>query len=327
MRHGGSTEVPAAASSAGADNDATAPAADRAVVAAPQDRTLPRGGPARALLKRLYYSWAFRRLVYGPLDLAERALGRRDPLTPPRRLQYVGRGDFEMQGVLLRDLLTSRGLSSESDFLDIGCGVGRIAVALIPVLEEGSYRGFDIVPAGIEWCQSEITSRHPNFRFDLADVNNRQYNRRGGTAAREYVFPYEDDSFDMALASSVFTHMRPDDTSRYLAEAARVLRPGGQLICEFFLLDEIGLEVVREGRSAFALDHEFTDPSGISFRGSDARVPEYNVALEERDLAAMAADAGLELAAIEFGRWTGRRGGPQGRFQDLTTLVKPDDAR
>ena len=241
---------------------------------------------------------------------------------PPRRLQYVGRGDFKMQGVLLRDLLVERGLTAETDFLDIGCGVGRIAVALLPVIDGGSYRGFDIVPAGIEWCQREITSRHPNFQFELADVNNRQYNPRGGTSAREYRFPYEDESFDLALASSVFTHMRPDDTRHYLAEAARVLRPGGELVCEFFLLDGIGMEVVREGSSAFALDHEFEDPSGTKFLGSDARVPEYNVALDESDLETMAAASGLELTDIEFGRWTGRQGGSQGRFQDLATLVK-----
>ena len=315
--------MPAAASSAGVGNGAGSVPKGREVVFAPQDRALPRRGPARALLKRLYYSWAFRRLAFTPLDLAERALGRRDPLMPPRRLQYVGRGDFAAQGELMRDLLLGRGLDSETDFLDIGCGVGRMAVALIPVLDRGSYRGFDIVPAGIEWCREEITSRHPNFQFELADVNNRQYNPRGGTPASRYTFPYEDESFDLALASSVFTHMRPDDTSRYLSEAARVLRPGGELVCEFFLLDAVGLEVLGEGNSAFAVDHEFRDPSGVTFLGSDQRVPEYNVALHEHDLEAMAAASGLDLVDIEFGRWTGRSGGPQGRFQDLATLVKP----
>lgn len=318
-----SAQAEAAAPAAMASSGTEVEGGGREVVYAPQDRTLPRGGPMRSLLKRLYYSWPFRRLLYGPLDLAERVLGRRDPLTPPRRLQYVGRGDFGLQGVLLRELLIGRGLKADSDFLDIGCGVGRAAIALIPVLDGGSYRGFDIVPGGIEWCRREITSRHPNFRFELADVNNRQYNPHGDTPAHQYSFPYEDESFDLALASSVFTHMRPDGTSRYLAEAARVLRPGGELLCEFFLLDEIGLEVVRRGDSAFALDHRFEDPSGIGFLASDGRVPEYNVALAERDLETIAAAAGVDLVAIEFGRWTGRQGGPQGRFQDLVTLVKP----
>ncbi len=315
MRESGPADAPGVAGLAAANG--------REVVALPRDGLLPKGGPLRSLLKRLYYSWPVRRLLFGPLDAAERALGRRDPLLPPRRLQYVGRGDFTTQGALLRELLVGHGLATDSDFLDIGCGVGRAAIALIPVLEEeGSYRGFDIVPGGIEWCRREITSRHPNFRFELADIRNRQYNPGGAVAATEYTFPYADGSFDFALASSVFTHMRPDGTSRYLAEAARVLRPGGELLCEFFLLDEIGLEVVGRGEGAFALDHRFEDPSGIGFLASDARVPEYNVGLAERDLEAMVAAAGLDLVAIEFGRWTGRQGGPQGRFQDLVTLRK-----
>ena len=289
-----------------------------------QETALPRRGLSRAVLKRLYYSWAFRTLLYGPLDLCERALGQRDPLTPPRRLQYVGRGDFSAHGAHLRDLLASEhGLTPETDVLDIGCGVGRFAVALTETMEGGSYRGFDIVPAGIGWCRREITSRHPRFEFELADVRNRQYNPRGSVTASEYEFPYPDRSFDLAVASSVFTHMRPDGTRRYLAEAARVLRPGGRLVCEFFLLDQAAQVALADGRTAFALDYEFKDASGTPFLGSDARLPEYNAALYEGDVREMAETAGLTVAGIEFGRWSGRPGGPQGRFQDSVTLDKP----
>jgi len=288
-----------------------------------QECLLPRRGPGRALLKRLYYSWAFRTLVYGPLDLLERTFRRRDPLVPPRRLQYVGRGDFETIGVQWRyRLIQGHGLQPDTDFLDLGCGVGRIAVALIPTLETGTYAGFDIVPPAISWCEREITSRHPRFTFSLADVRNRQYNPHGSVAASEYVFPYPGDRFDLALASSVFTHMRPDGIRRYLAETARVLRPGGRLVSEFFLLDGTAVDSLEHGRTAFALDHEFRDESGTPFFGSDPRVPEYNVAIRAEDLQAMADDAGLRLEPIEYGRWSGREGGPEGRFQDFVTLVK-----
>jgi SAM-dependent methyltransferase len=289
-----------------------------------QECALPRRGLGRALLKRLYYSWAFRGIVYGPLDAVERLIGRRDALTPPRRLQYVGRGDFRVIGARWRDrLVHNHGLGPATDFLDIGCGVGRIAVALTGTIETGSYRGFDIVPEGIRWCRKEITPRFPAFEFELADVRNRQYNPSGAVPAEEYVFPYGAECFDLAVAASVFTHMRPDATRRYLAEAARVLRPGGRLVSEFFLLDAIAVDLLGHGRTAFALDHEFTDPSGVRFLGSDARVPEYNLAIHEEDLRQMAAEVELEVAGIEFGRWSGRAGGPEGRLQDVVTLVKP----
>lgn len=285
---------------------------------------LPRRGPGRAVLKRLYYSWAFRTLAFWPLDVIERVTGRREPLVPPRRLQYVGRGDFEMIGVHWRDrLIRDHDLDPSTDVLDIGCGVGRIAVALIPVLEDGSYQGFDIVPPAIGWCEREVTSRHPRFGFTLADVRNRQYNPDGAVPAEEYEFPYADDRFDLALASSVFTHMRPDGIGKYLTETARVLRPGGRLACEFFIVDATAAALLAQGLTTFALDHEFSEPSGVTFLGSDPRVPEYNLGVRVGDLEAMAEAAGLELHSIEFGRWSGRDGGPEGRFQDFVTLVKP----
>ncbi len=179
------------------------------------------------------------------------------------------------------------------------------------------------MPPAIRWCGREITSRHPNFRFKLADVRNRQYNPDGAVPATEYRFPYDDERFDLALAASVFTHMRPDGTRRYLSEAARVLRPGGRLVCEFFVLDSAALTALEEGRTAFALEHEFVDESGTPFRGSDPRVPEYNAAVHIDHIRSMVEAAGLRIEAIELGRWSGRSGGPDGRFQDTLILTKP----
>lgn len=284
---------------------------------------LPHGGPLRALLKRIYYSWPMRTLVYGPLDLLDRLRGRRDPLTPPRRLQYVGEGaGFERIGSFWRErLVHDHGLTPDSDVLDIGCGIGRVAVALIPRLETGSYEGFDVVPAAVDWCRREVTSRHPSFRFQLADVRNRQYNPKGGVPAEHYEFPYEDASFDLVLAASVFTHMRPDGTQRYLAEAARVLRPGGRFVCTFFLVDEVAERRRRSGELAFSLDSELTDPSGIGFFASDARIPEFNVGLRERDAGEMFEKAGLvRTGPVDRGRWSGRPLRRPTPYQDIVVL-------
>ncbi len=308
---------------AAAQDDRAVPS-DLPAAPAAQGCALPRRGPVRALLKRLYYSWAFRNIAFRPLDALDSLLRRRDPLMPPRRLQYVGRGDYAAVGHAWRNrLVRHHGVGPSSDVLDIGCGVGRIAVALTDVVTEGSYRGFDIVPDGIEWCRKAITPRYPSFEFELADVRNRQYNPNGGVPAERYSFPYRDESFDIAVAASVFTHMRPDAIQRYLGEAARVLRPGRQLVAEFFLLDAVALAMLERERTSFALDHEFTDPSGIGFLGSDAKVPEYNVAIHEADMRRMAARTGLTVDRIQYGRWSCRDGGPERRLQDLVTFARP----
>ena len=282
---------------------------------------------ARYLLKELYYSRTLRTVGYAPIDAFERLTGRRDALTPPRRLQYVGaRSDFESAGAFWRhQLVDVHGLPADGAVLDIGCGIGRNAVALIPHLErEGSYEGFDIVPQFIRWCSRQITPRHPNFRFQLADLRNRHYNRRGGTPASRYEFPYGDETFDVAFASSVFTHMEPDGIRRYLAESKRVLRPGGKLIATFFLLDPEVRELVAAGRSAFSLDHEFVDAEGTPFLGASEKVPEYCIGVAEDDVTRMVGEVGLELAEpIVRGSWSGRPPGEGGDYQDMLVLRRP----
>ena len=55
--------------------------------------------------------------------------------------------------------------------LDIGCGVGRIAIPLTGYLGGGGqYDGFDVVPGGIAWCEKNISIPFPHFRFELADI-------------------------------------------------------------------------------------------------------------------------------------------------------------
>ncbi len=283
-------------------------------------------GRIRSAVKSVYYSRRFRAVAYASLDGFERVSGRRDPLMPPRRLQYVGRTvDFRAVGVGWRDRLDrDHGLRPDSDVLDIGCGVGRIAVALIPRLTDGSYEGFDVVPEFIRWCSREITSRHPNFRFQVADVRNRQYNRNGGRPPTEYEFPVPDARFDLALATSVFTHIEPDGVRRYLSEAYRALRPGGSFLCTFFLVDAEVEELLGRGRSAFRLDHRRRDAEGTEYLAADDRVPEFCIGIEERRLLALADAVGFEPdPVIVRGWWSGRTVAEGAPYQDLLTLRKP----
>ena len=256
-------------------------------------------------------------------------------MTPPRRLQYVGRSaDFEAVGACWRDLLVDRhGLEPDGDVLDIGCGIGRNAVALVPHLTEGTYEGFDVVPQFIRWCRRNITPSHPNFHFQVAEVRNRQYNPTAGSPAAEYAFPYAAGSFDLAWAASVFTHMRPNEINRYLSEAYRVLRPGGQLVCTFFLVDPTVDRPDRRGSSAFRLDHRMSDDEGTPFSGRrraragvlhrgprgeprrDGRGDRFRD--DRRDRARM-------VVGSPHGRWAGRISGQAGAAQ---ARVAPPSAR
>ncbi len=142
------------------------------------------------------------------LDLRDRLTGRGDPLVPPRRLNFVGNSDFVTTGdEFLEHFVELAGLRPSERVLDIGCGIGRMARPLARYLDaSGSYDGFDINRAAIEWCRRHYRT-HPNFRFEVADLRNQRYHPEGRHRADEYRFPYPDASFDVAVATSVFTHL------------------------------------------------------------------------------------------------------------------------
>lgn len=257
--------------------------------------------PPEPLLRRAAQSLRLR-LADG-LDTVR---GRRDPYTPPRRLAgYVGNTDFRATGEAYREYFhTLAGLRDTDRVLDIGCGIGRMARVLVSELRPpGSYDGFDIVADGIAWCQAHYTGTPAPFRFHHADLRNAAYNPAGSQAPESYTFPFADASFDLAFATSLFTHVLPATAERYLAEAARVLVPGGRLFTTWMLLPYSG---PPEGMS-------WLEPDRV-VAISDPDVPEAAVAYHEPWLRRRLTAHGFELEAIDPGSWSG----PDAlHFQDL----------
>src|SRR5262249_30222476 len=92
-------------------------------------------------------------------------------MMPPMELNFVGGGPFDAIGQhCLQQFVEVGGLKPHHRVLDIGCGIGRMAIPMTQYLSpQGSYEGFDIVDIGIDWCKAHITTQYPNFRFQMAD--------------------------------------------------------------------------------------------------------------------------------------------------------------
>ncbi len=101
--------------------------------------------------------------------------------------------------------LVSQGLKPQHRFLDIACGCLRLGQYLIPFLEEGHYFGLEgeesLVEAGLEHelLPAVVSLKKPkfsfNYDFDLDFV----------------------DTFDYAIAQSLFTHLTLDDIVKCFA--------------------------------------------------------------------------------------------------------------
>jgi SAM-dependent methyltransferase len=247
------------------------------------------------------------------LDRIDDLRGRRDPLVPPRSSVFVGEGDFRRVGLDLRRLFVELGgLRPEDDVLDVGSGIGRVAVGLTG-FTTGRYEGFDVVRAGVEWSRQAITPRYPNFNFQLADVHNRLYNPGGRWKASEYRFPYDDAGFDFVILTSVFTHLLPADRDNYLSEIRRVLRPGGRVFATFFLLDEESEPAVEQGRASFRFRVR-----GDGYRAISERAPERAVAYDRDEVLARFREVGLD-PVVYGGSWAGRESTAD--FQDVVVAV------
>ena len=254
-------------------------------------------------------------IVYSLEESHYRSIG--EP-RPRRDKIFVGDMDnfIEVGQELFGHFKTIGELRPNERVLDIGCGIGRMAIPLTKYLVDGSYEGFDIVRAGIEWCNENISSRYPNFRFQFADIYNTLYNPSGVVPSKEYRFPYEASSFDFVFATSVFTHMLPEDMEHYLCETARVLKRGGRCLITFFLWNQEVERLIVSGQSKFGFKHNCGN-----YHVQDTKSPESAICYEEAFVLPLYEKYDLDAnLAIHYGAWCGRNDFASG--QDMIIATK-----
>jgi SAM-dependent methyltransferase len=244
-----------------------------------------------------------------------RAPGSPRPIPPEVLLSGVGPGDYVEAGDLTVSLLEKAGLAPDDRVLDVGCGLGRVAWPLSRRLgPRGSYDGFDVVRAYTDWCAGSLGLDAARFRFRHADVRTGFYNPEGAVLPEDFVFPWADASFDLAIATSLFTHLLPSAVARYLREIGRTLASSGRLFATFYLLDDRVRGPAREG----VTDPSFPIPIDHGLV-HDAAVAESAVALETEWVLEALGAAGLSVAGVHPGRW---QAGAGPYYQDIVTAVR-----
>lgn len=258
-----------------------------------------------------------RRLFYLPIDLYETFFSLKDPMVPNKGDIFIGSGDFKKQGDHLLDLVIKYTyLKPDGKILDIGCGIGRLAVPLTRYLStNGQYNGFDIVKKGIDWCNKKIATKYPNFHFLYVDLKNDLYNLSTDREARFFQFPYPRKVFDSVVLTSVFTHMMPEDVDSYLRQIAFVMKDNGRCLATFFLLNEDVKKQMNNDEIHFKFLYHF---DGYSLMNQ--KVKEANIAYEEEYLLKMLEKNGLCVESIHRGKWS--NGCAPLDFQDVVVLKK-----
>jgi SAM-dependent methyltransferase len=223
------------------------------------------------------------------------------------------RGDLWHRALIDPSLLRLIGSVRRRAVLEIACGNGHL---LRRLARKGAARavGVDLSPASIRFARAREARRPSGAVFEVADATR---------------LPFDDRSFDLVVANMGLMNFR--DASGAIAEAARVLRPGGRFVFSIshpcFDLDDRSVWEVERG---FGADGASVETVWRKIRGyrdegpgrSPWRVSRHEVVWTEthhRTLATYARylyDAGLAVARLDEPRPRAEmvRSSPQGRY-------------
>ena len=244
--------------------------------------------------------------VYKPIDMVNRIKGNGSPYRPPYSLMKFGGYSEGETAKIFADfadyLLNNNLLKKDSKVLDMGCGVGSLSRFIGDALDAyGQYTGMDIIKESIQWCEKHITGLYPNARFRHADIYNKSYNPTGPDLASEYRFPFDDNSLDLVILKSVFTHMVPKDVDNYLSEIGRILKPEGACVATYFVLNEETRACIDSGKTRFDFKYPFEDRLV-----TNPEIPEDAIAYDQYKLHSMYASKGMQISRIDSGNWCDR---------------------
>lgn len=130
------------------------------------------------------------------------------------------RGKFIVWARLLRDL----GLRGDERVLDMGCGRGAVLLKAAQLVPSGRAIGIDLWKGSDQSGNSSEATRRNAAREGVAELVELH---TGDMTA----MPFEDATIDVVLSSMAIHNItNADGRARALAEAARVLKPGGRLV-------------------------------------------------------------------------------------------------
>ncbi len=239
---------------------------------------------------------------------------------PPSSMLFMDLNPETMlrNGALLLEPVRKRGhLRRDGLVMDVGCGYGRIAYALIQGGFSGRYLGCDILAKHVVWLQQHVAPElGGRFQFHHLDAKNDRYNPDGRIPATEATLPRPPEPPALVFAFSLFTHMYGEEIAHYVREIASAMTGGSTLWATFFAWNEEAERAAAKGRAAYPMPHRLTP----FCRYHDADDPLHAIAFDEDWIRALFAAEGLKIREVIWGSWCGR--GAREAYQDTFVVTR-----
>jgi ubiquinone/menaquinone biosynthesis C-methylase UbiE len=130
-------------------------------------------------------------------------------------MEWIVGGQYTQIGILESSALRTLGLRPDDTIVDVGCGSGRLPFTLRHYLS-GRFIGTDILDEALAYARERC--ERPDWDFISHFLPS---------------IPVEDGIANFVTFFSLFTHLLDEDIFRFLAEARRVLKPGGRIVFSF----------------------------------------------------------------------------------------------
>ena len=201
--------------------------------------------------------------------------------------------------------------------LDIGCGTGLLAIASESLVKDGGeYIGLDVKEEDIRYCRKHF-EKIPSLSFIYHPVRNATYAPHQDS--KHQPWDILDESIDLVVSKSIWTHLNEQDAIYYFGEVGRVLKSGGKALITFCLLDE---DYYRQASTINKPWFNYNKPIYNSqnwITMSNIKVPENFIAITTDGIQKMADLAGLTLVKKYPGQWKRK---PGFWDQDILTFEK-----
>lgn len=172
-------------------------------------------GPVRKAIWKLWYPFLTSRVRGEEVIFLNYAF----EADPPMGIALTPEDEPNRACIQLYHHVGSQADISGKKVLEVSCGHGGGASYLTRTMKPAAYTGLDLNPAGIDFCKK----RHhvEGLGFIQGDAEN---------------LPFPADSFDVVVNVEA-SHCYPD-FPRFMAEVARVLKPGGHFLYADFRFSE-----------------------------------------------------------------------------------------